>query len=224
MSQTTSQAELLRWALNTRVSQIHTALPAEVVAYDLETQTVDVQPLIKRVTVDRDGNQLVESLPQINAVPVLFPRAGGAFVSFPVAEGDTVLLVFSERSLDLWRERGGEVDPGDLRMHQLADAIAIPGLYPSNAALADAHAENIVIGFDGGAHIHIKPNGEVHLGQENPASFVSLATATDARLTALEAWAATHTHTCSAPSTPSSSPVVPPTPGSTTAATKTKAL
>ena len=63
-------------------------------------------------------------------VPVLFPRSRKAAVTFPLEKGDTVLLVFAERSLDEWIEKGGnKVSPEDPRRHDMSDAIAIPGCF-----------------------------------------------------------------------------------------------
>jgi hypothetical protein len=69
-----------------------------------------------------------ESLPVITDVPVVFPGAGDYSVTFPIAKGDTVLLIFAEGSLDQWLTKGGEVDPQDDRRFSLTDAIAIPSL------------------------------------------------------------------------------------------------
>lgn len=175
-------AELLRNAMQARASEIHVALPARVESYDAAKQTIDAKPLVKRVVESEDG-ELAESLPVVPNVPVAFPRSGGFFVSFPIKKGDTVLLVFCERSIDEWRSRGAESEPQDLRMHDLSDAVAIPGVYADGDALADAHEDNMVLGEDGGTQIHIKPSsGEIHLGSENAAEFVALADKTDTEI------------------------------------------
>ena len=56
-----------------------------------------------------------------------FPGAGGYRITFPVAEGDTGLLLFAESSLDKWLVSGGTVDPEDDRRHDLTDAVFLPG-------------------------------------------------------------------------------------------------
>lgn len=166
---------LLNEAVDARLSELHTAMPGRVEAYDLAAQTVDVTPLLKRVVLDLDGNELVEELPIIYAVPVAFPRAGKAFVSFPLAKDDIVLLVFCERSIDQWQEKGGVQDPGDLGMHGLGYAVAYPGVYDGTRKLANAHADHIVIGWDNGKRIYIKSDG-VDIGALAGAEAQCLAT------------------------------------------------
>jgi len=187
LSRSPTLAEVLRLALQAHQGNIHVSLPGSVQAYDAATQLADVQPLLKRPLVDADGVELeAESLPILMDVPVRFPRGGGGFSSFPIAKGDLVHLVFVERSMDGWAAGdGAETAPLDYRMHSLADAVAYPGLYPRRRALADAHAENLVWGFDAGSQLHVKPSGEIDLGSENAADYVALAQLVKDEVTAL---------------------------------------
>lgn len=128
MSSAPTLAEAIRRALEARASEICTAIPARVESYDAATQRASVQPLIRRAFEDETGARQAERLPIISDVPVVFPGAGAYAITFPVAKGDTVLLVFSQASIDKWLTSGKDVDPGDDRRHSLNDAIAIPGL------------------------------------------------------------------------------------------------
>jgi len=74
------------------------------------------------------------SIAVLNEVPVLMPQGGGYQMKLPITKGDVVLLVFCDRSLDIWKSKGGEVDPIDLRQHHLSDAVAIPCLRDPAAA------------------------------------------------------------------------------------------
>jgi hypothetical protein len=109
---------------------LHTAMPARVESYDATYGRASVQPLLKRIDIDENGDRVVTSYPVINEVPVVFPGSGGWRIRFPITAGDVVLLLFAEGSLDRWLQRGGEVDPGDSRRHDINDAFAIPGLMP----------------------------------------------------------------------------------------------
>lgn len=173
MSNSPTMAEALSLIMEARLRELHVAIPARVEAYDAATQKASVQPLIRAKRVDVDGDELVERLPLIIGVPVVFPAAGGFRLTFPVVPGDTVLLVFSEASLDVWLQTGGDVDPRDDRRNHLSDAIAIPGLHPFNAAHTGAGSGNMTMGKDGGAQIAITPT-EVHLGQENAPNAVAV--------------------------------------------------
>lgn len=124
-------ADVLRGALDSRLGDLHVAIPARVESYNADRQSCSAQPLV-RVAVPEaqveDDSRAVERLPVINGVPVVFPGAGDYSITWPLAKGDIVLLVFSEAALDKWKTRGDDVDPGDDRRHALSDAIAIPGL------------------------------------------------------------------------------------------------
>lgn len=192
------------------LGDMHTAIPAQVVAYDAAAQTVDVQPMVKRVIVDDDGNEVVEQLPQITGVPVAFPSGGGYMVTFPIAANDYVMLVFSERPIDTWLSSGNESDPGDLRHHDLSDAVAIPCIRPTSKAFTTADATKMVIGKDGGPQLVIDASTVSLFGPSDP-DFVALASKVDARFDAIEQNLATtyallvsHVHTSAASGSPTS--------------------
>jgi hypothetical protein len=44
--------------------------------------------------------------------------------------------------------------------------VALPGFYPDSMALGDVHADNIVLGQDGGVQVHVAPD-KIELGQAN---------------------------------------------------------
>jgi hypothetical protein len=174
---TPSLAQVIQLALDRRCANLHVAVPARVERYDSAKQQIDAQPLVKdRYTDDEDEVQ-TERLPVVTNVPLVFPGAGPWAVVFPVAVGDTVLLVFSDASLDVWLAQGGEVDPLDMRRHHLSDAVAIPGLRPFSAPLPGAGGSTMVIGKPG-----------------DPTDAVALAAKVDQALTNVKAWLTTHTH------------------------------
>ena len=129
--------EALRRVIESRLLDVHTALPGRVEAYDAATQTADIQPMIKNVVADPDGAELEEAFPIIPAVPVRFPRGGGYFLVFPLEVGDFVLLTFCEKSIDQFMAQGENVHPVDLDKHGFAGAVAHAGFYPSDQALAE---------------------------------------------------------------------------------------
>lgn len=181
-------------SIDARLSDVHVAMPGRIESYDAATQTADIQPLIKNVMKDPDGNEYSESMPVLPSVPIAFPRAGDWFLSFPLAKGDTVLVVFCERNIDQWMSKGDLVDPGDIAMHTLNGAVAIPGVYAQPDKLTDAHTSNMVLGKSGGTQIHIKDDG-VFIGSETAAESMVLGDtlkghldAIYAREAAMDAW------------------------------------
>ena len=77
-----------------------------------------------------------------------------------------MLVVFSERAIGNWRQKGEASAPGDLRMHSLAGAVAIPGVFPNDPGPPDdATPMDMVLGKDGTAGAQIKiTSSEVQLG------------------------------------------------------------
>lgn len=189
MTITPSQIDVQDAHVQSALSNLHTCMPAEVVRVhsgEHKQQFVDVLPGLMRAAVDEDGEPIDEELPLIPMVPVGFMQGGGFFISVPLAPGDIVTLVFAERSLDQWIEtakKGGGrgINPGDVSMHPLEGAIALPcGPAPRSALLANVSATGLVIGHDSGARIYIDPNGVIHAGDEAGADFVALASKTKA--------------------------------------------
>src|SRR5579862_3452744 len=99
-----SLTDAIRQAILYQLNNIHTALPASVVSYDYTVQKGSFQPLLNKVWTDGT----VTPMPILENVPVIFPRAGGASLTFPVNVGDTALLLLIERSTDLWLTQGGQ--------------------------------------------------------------------------------------------------------------------
>ena len=161
--------DVIRAALESRLLDVHTAIPARAEA-DREGGVVPVKPLVRRVLEDERGKLVEESLPVLPSVPVASFRAGGMFVSLPVKKGDHGLLVFSEAAIDRYRATGQEGSPGDVRRHGLSGAVFWPGgIVPTEDTPTDEHADNLVIGLDeDNAQIHITPSGSVIVGQDVP--------------------------------------------------------
>ena len=105
--------------------KLHTAIPAKVSKYDPSGPSVEAQPVVRKVFVE--GTEL--SLPVIVSVPVVFPRSNRFHLSFPIEVGDMVLLIFAERSIEEFLQKGVESTPQNTRVFSLTDAIAIPGLF-----------------------------------------------------------------------------------------------
>ncbi len=142
-------ASVIAEAIRTSLVDVHTALPGRVESYDSSRQVADVKPMLRRVIRRENMDRVAEELPVIPCVPVVWSRGGGAFVSLPLAAGDSGLLVFSEYTLDRWRSTGDDVDPGDERRHDLSGAVFVPGLFPSSETIADTSDSEVRIGLDG---------------------------------------------------------------------------
>jgi len=131
-------------------------------------------------------------LPVLSEVPVLFPRAGGFFISFPIQPGDFVQLVFNESSLDEWNTDTGSNDVYSERF-SLQGAVAIPGIYPESKPLSGAHKTNFVAGKDNGVQLHI--DGEkIRLGSADASEALAIASRVEAGLNKIISVFNTHVH------------------------------
>jgi hypothetical protein len=95
-------------------------------------------------------------------VPVIFPRAGEASLTFPVSPGDACLLLFIERSTDLWKSVGGIVAPNDPRKFDLSDAVAIMGLMPFSENSLSENNEDVLLTYKNSS-IRIKASGDIQI-------------------------------------------------------------
>src|SRR5574337_198010 len=120
MTSPTTMTDAVRNAVLYQLMNIHTAFPAQIIDYDYTTKKASVQPsLNKKYT---DGT--VQPMPVLSNVPVIFPYASGASITFPVNEGDYCLVICCERSIDDWLNIGGQLTPSDPRKLDLSDAVA----------------------------------------------------------------------------------------------------
>lgn len=143
------------------LTNLRVSLPARIERYDSSTQKAEVSPLLEK----RNADGSTTALPVITNVPVIFPRGGKARITFPLERGDSVLLVFSDRSLDRWLSgQGQRVTPDDPRKHDLSDAVAIPGLLPfggqGGAAGFEASGTDLVVKHED-SEILMKSDGSI---------------------------------------------------------------
>lgn len=148
--------ELLNIIVSNRIAEMHICMPAKIISYDFATRKASVQPALNQKFNDDE----VIVLPVIHNVPVMQPSSGGASVNFPVKEGNTVLLTFSERSLEEWLKDGKQVTPDDARQNNLTDAVAHIGLKPFSEISDAENNDDLLISFSG-SKIRLKPDGVV---------------------------------------------------------------
>jgi hypothetical protein len=154
-------ADAIKQAIEYNIGKIHTCVPGTIQSYDYSTQKASVLPSIKMTFYTGD----VLSHPVIQNVPVIFPRSGGASLTFPVNKGDGVLILFSERALERWlSSNGDEVEQGVNRRFHLSDAIAIVGLNSINTSTLGTK-DDVVLVYNK-AKITIKKDGTILLQNE----------------------------------------------------------
>lgn len=157
MSDKENLTDLLGQVFRNRQAEIKTSMPGTIVSYDYTSQKAQVKPTIKRLYADGRSDEY----PVISNVPIMFQRSGGAGFTFPVKEGDSVLLVFAERSIDSYMDSGSP-DQTDNRMHSLNDAIAIPGLYPFSAQSPAENNTDVLLSY-AGAKVAVTEDGQIKM-------------------------------------------------------------
>lgn len=157
---------ILRDAIRNDRLNLHTAMPGIIQSYSASTQLADIQPVCKR----RYADDSVEDLPLIPDVPVMQPRTTLAWVNLPIKPGDSVLLIFCERSIESFRTIGGVNDPDDVRTHDLSDAIAIPGIFPDLQAFR-GNSDNLEL-VNSLTKVSLEPDGGVLV--ENAAASLAM--------------------------------------------------
>jgi len=156
--------ESLRMALESYASQLWTALPASVVSVNLAAQTISVQPTIQGSVADPSGNVRLVNLPVLVDVPLVWPKAGGFALTFPVAAGDEVLVVFSCRCIDSWWQSGGIGAPAESRMHDLSDGFAILAPTSQPKKLSNVSSTNVQLrNYAGDTLVEITPDGKANI-------------------------------------------------------------
>lgn len=211
-SGTPNSADLLKAAVAAGTAAMHTALPGVVVSYDATKQTISAQVVIQSRYKQADGTLVAYTPPVISNIPVAFPSGGSWSITWPLAAGDPVVLVFAERSLDEWKATGNsESTPAHLRRFDLSDAIAIPGAQapasPLEATAYDASA--MVIAGD-----------LIKMGSSAASAWIALASLVDARLAAMVAAHNAHVHATGVG--PTATPTVPMAAQASVASTKVR--
>lgn len=164
-----SVEQAMRGVAEGLLKETHTCLPGIVAGFDAETQTAQVRPAIKRVFAEVGP----VDLPACVDVPVCFPAGGDFVLTFPVAAGDECLLVFSERAIDFWWEKGGVQLPSEYRLHDYSDAFALVGVSSKARKLSGGVSTSAVqLRSRGGDVIFHADNDGITLGGEKVPSLI----------------------------------------------------
>lgn len=154
----------MRIILDGRQSKIWTAIPGIIDSVDFSDLTCSVQPTIQGTVENENGSKTLVDLPLLIKVPIIFPKGGGFSITFPIAEGDEVLVVFSSRCIDAWWQSGGINRPMEARMHDLSDGFAIPGPYSVPNVIDNVSSSSLQIRNDAGtSYIEIDETGKIKL-------------------------------------------------------------
>jgi hypothetical protein len=108
--------------IRSKLSQLYTWAPGIVESYDDNSRTADVQIAFDRVFDDANEPERIAPL---RGVRVVFWGSKDFAMTVDVKKGTPVILLFAMRALDNYLETGEPGDPGDDRMHDISDAVAL---------------------------------------------------------------------------------------------------
>ncbi len=137
-------------------SNIRAAMPGIITAFDAASCTATVQPAIREVLADENGNAVHITLPELLDVPVIMPHAGIYSITLPVTAGDECLVVFADMCIDAWWQSGGVQNQMEQRRHDLSDAFAILGPWSQPKKPASYSTEALAISNGSGCSITMK--------------------------------------------------------------------
>lgn len=139
-----------------------TALPAIVQSYDPACGTVEAYPAMKFRQRLPDMSYAWVDPPLFVDCPVVFPSGGGFTLTFPLAAGDEVLVVFASRCIDSWWDASGVQQQAEVRMHDMSDGFAVPGPKSRPRVIASMHTDGVELRNDARtAYFRISSIGDV---------------------------------------------------------------
>jgi len=158
-----SLSVVLDFVLSQWSKGLHTCVPGLIETYDAASRRARVKFALKQVRTD--GSEVAKA--PIVDVPVVFPSGGGFTMTFPMAEGDPVMLLFSERGITAFKKTFDQATPTEGQYHQEADAVALPGFGPLSLTPADMQGAAWQT-EDGDKSVRLKEGGvEIHAGDTN---------------------------------------------------------
>lgn len=131
----------LRYLLNLIKDEVKTEINCHAIGtiqtFDPVTQTCSVQFNYQKVLKKASSTapnptsyvDIIIPYTMLIRVPVIVLGGGGSYLTFPISVGDTCIVMFVDRDIDLWLELGGTQNPPNTeRLHDLSDGVALVGL------------------------------------------------------------------------------------------------
>lgn len=147
----------LRALLNLLKTEVFTTFNCHqlgtIQSFDATKQTASVSINVLRQVPNLEVNPpeyKTIAYPLLVDVPVFINSGGTGRLTFPVAAGDTCLVLFNDRDIDTWFSTGNVAAPNTQRTHDLSDGLALVGFRSLANALTDFDTNNAVFGYKGG--------------------------------------------------------------------------
>lgn len=171
------QEQLLR-SQESASSKIRVAMPGIIQEFDPATQAATVQLAIREKVINSSGESSMMEIPMLLDVPIVFPKAGGFSVTFPVKKGDECLVVFGDMCIDAWWQSGGVQNQVETRRHDLSDGFAIMGVSSVPNAVSNYSTNSVQMRNKSGSTFVEVTEGDVNVKASNVNVNASNATIT----------------------------------------------
>lgn len=132
--------------------QINCHQVGEIVSFDPETQTAEVQVKMSFLL-----NGEIKEYPLLLDCPCIILAGGQGSVTFPIQAGDSCLVLFNDRDMDNWYSGGQTMPPRTDRLHDFSDAIALVGLRNKQNQISGYFAQGTEIKY-GNSTIQLEDN------------------------------------------------------------------
>jgi hypothetical protein len=106
--------------------------------FNAETQTATVSLSIKL-----NFGDTLKTYPVLKEVPVFVLGGGNRVITIPIIRGDTCLVLFNDRDIDIWTQTGAAALPSSDRQHDISDGLALVG-FRSKANPVGTYSNNDV--------------------------------------------------------------------------------
>lgn len=128
-------AEFISRRMRDIAARLNCMLVGTIVSFDATNQTalisVNFQKVVKSVlpvnNVSESANLTID-YPKLISVPVIFLQGGDSYLTFPISAGDSCLVFFCDRDMDIWFSTGQIAPPNSERLHSINDAVALVGI------------------------------------------------------------------------------------------------
>jgi len=110
--------------------------------FDKVRKCAEIQLMLKKVTSVKEKK--IVSYPLLIECPVFTLQGAQSSLQMPIKKGDTCLVFFSDRNLDIWWRTDEAAAPADHRCHSISDGIAIVGINSLKSQLP-AYTDDVVL-------------------------------------------------------------------------------
>lgn len=108
-----------------------------VEGFDASRQRVTVRVAIRQVLDVENGERRISDYPVLVDCPLVFMGSGASYLSAPVKNGASCLVLFNDSEIDNWVSSGSAAAPNTARKHDLSDGFALLGVRSNVDAVGD---------------------------------------------------------------------------------------